>query len=225
MQYHQSWFLGIVAALLLFFIVFMPMFGVRVRELLGPQVATSNNSEQLAAENESLKARLAELTDVEKEMPTSTPNTVRAMVYSEYPFNFKNEMTLNAGITDNVAVKDIVMFQQNLVGIIESSSAHRSVAQTIFDPNFKLHVRIGPSGYDALLVGGAYPMVESIAKNASVSAGDIVYSADANVPYAMPLGEIANVSLAADNLFQEASLSFPYDMGMIQTVEIVKNAQ
>jgi cell shape-determining protein MreC len=225
MQHHQSWFLGIIVVLLLFFILFMPILGVRMRGLLSPQVAVSNNVEQLTAENESLKARLAELAAVEKEMPTSTPNTVRAMVYSGYPFNFKNEMTLNAGIVDGVAIKDIVMFQKNLLGIIERSSIHSSVAQTIFDPNFKLHVRIGPSGYDALLVGGAYPMVESIAKDASVSAGDIVYSADSNVPYAMPLGEIANVSLAANNLFQEASLSFPYDMGMIQTVEIMKNVQ
>jgi hypothetical protein len=42
------------------------------------------------------------------------------------------------------------------------------------------------------------------------------------MPYAMPVGEVADISLTPNSLFEEASLSFPYDMGMVQTVEIVK---
>jgi cell shape-determining protein MreC len=65
-------------------------------------------------------------------------------------------------------------------------------------------------------------MVESIVKTANISAGDVVYGADESVPYAIPIGEVADVALAQNSLFKEASLSFPYDMGTIQTVEIVK---
>lgn len=224
MQPRKSWFLGIVIVFLLFLVFFMPSLGMRMRELLGPQPLLSNNTAQLAAENESLKAQLAELDTIASELPTSTTVAIRAMVYSHYPLNFKNEMMLNAGSADGVAAGDSVTFEGNLVGIIQDVAAHSSVAETIFDPNFKLPVRIGEKGYDALVVGGSYPMAESIAKTATITAGDVIYNAAPGIPYALPMGEIGNVTLTPNNLFEEASLIFPYDIGMIQTVEILKNS-
>lgn len=222
MKHPQSWFLGVVIAFLLFFIFFMPMVGTRVRGLLGPQVVAPNDAEQLAAENVSLKAQLAKVAVIMNELPTSTPDTIRAMVYSHYPLNFKNELTVDAGTSDGVAVKDAVIFQGNLVGVVEQSSAHGSVVQTIADPNFKLPVRIGPKGYDALLVGGSYPQIETIAKTATIATGDVVVSVATGTPYGIAVGTVQNAVLAPDNLFKEASLVFPYDIGMIQTVLIVK---
>lgn len=222
MRHRKSWFLGIVIALILFFIFLMPSVGMRLRGFLGPQAVSPTSAEQLTAENNTLAARLAELAVVSDEMPSSTPNTVRAMVYSDYPFNFKSSMTVNVGSDSGVAVGDAVLFEGNLVGTVAQTSANRSVVETVFDPNFKLPVRIGTKGYDALLVGGSYPMAESIAKTATVSAGDIITSAGAGAPYGVALGTVQSVALAANNLFEEASVSFPYDMGMIQAVLIVK---
>ena len=222
MQPRQSWFLGIVIVLLLVFIFFMPSVGMRMRGFLGPRTSAASDAQQLAAENVSLKARIAELAAIAGELPSSTFGTIPAVVYSNYPFNFKNEMTVNAGSLDGVVSGSAVLFKGNLVGIVTVSSAHRSTVQTIFDPNFKLPVRIGVHGYDALFVGGSYPMIESIAKTASIGTGDIVYSAGSGAPYAIPVGEIASVALAPSNLFEEASLSFTYDMGNVQTVEIIK---
>lgn len=222
MHHRTPWFLGIII-LLLFFIFFMPSIGMHLRGLMGPQGEAPSNVQQLAAENESLKAQIAEFDTIEGELPTSTPNTIRAMVYSRYPLNFKNEMVVNVGTDDKITVGSAVIFQGNLIGFVKESSPQSSVIQTIFDPNYKLLVRIGSNGYDALLVGGSYPMVESIAKTANISVGDIVYGADPSAPYAIPVGEIANVALASNNLFEEASLSFPYDIGMIQTVEITQS--
>jgi cell shape-determining protein MreC len=121
-----------------------------------------------------------------------------------------------------VAVGDAVVFQGHLVGIIEQTTAHDAVAQTVFDPNFKLPVKIGTKGYDALLAGGSYPMVESIAKTATVKEGDVVASAAPGMPYGIAIGTLGNVTIAPDSLFEEAPLSFSYDMGMVQTVEIEK---
>jgi cell shape-determining protein MreC len=222
MPARKSLFLGIVVVLLLFFIFFMPSLGMRLRGFLGPQAASPSDAERLAAENESLTAKLAEFDVISSELPTSTPNAVRAMVYSDYPLNFKNEFTVNAGAQDTVAVGDAVVFQGNLIGTVTQASVHSSVVQTIFDPNFKLPVKIGTRGYDALLAGGSYPMVESIAKTAGVTEGDIVMSAAPGMPYGIAIGTLGNITVAPDNLFEEASLSFPYDMGMVQTVEIVK---
>ena len=200
----------------------MPSVGAHLRELLGPQVTTSQSDAELAAENASLKTRLAELAVVANELPNAPTDTVRAMVYSNYPFNFKNEIAVNVGSADGVAARDAVLFEGNLVGVVTETATHRSLVQTIFDPDFKLPVRIGSAGYDALLTGGAYPMVESIAKTAKISAGDVVYNAGSLGPYAAAMGEIANVAMAPNNLFQEASLSFSYDMSSLQVVEIVR---
>ena len=222
MQPRKSWFLGIVIVLLLFLIFFMPSVGARMRGFLGPQTAAPNDAGQLAAENESLAAKLAELSVVADELPTSSPDTVRAMVYSSYPLNFKDELMVNAGTVDGVAAGDAVVFRSNLIGAVAQTSAHSSAVQTIFDPDFKLPVKIGAKGYDALLIGGSYPMIESIAKTAIVAQGDIVVSAAAGMPYGIAIGTIGNAALAPDSLFEEAPLSFPYDIGAVQTVEIVK---
>ena len=94
-------------------------------------------------------------------------------------------MILDAGSTDGVAAGDAVTFGGNFVGLIQDVTAHSSVAETIFDPDFKMPVRIGTQGYDALLVGGSYPMAESIVKTATIAAGDVVYSAAPGIPYAI----------------------------------------
>jgi len=222
MKHRQSWFLGVVVVLLLFFIFFMPSVGMKLRFLLGPQSLSFTSTDQLMAENESLSAKLSELSVVAGEVPHQTPDTVLAMAYSDYPFNFKDEITLNAGSDDGVAAHDAVLFGGNLIGFVSGLTAHRSVVQTVFDPNFKLQVRIGTKGYDALLVGGPYPMAESIAKTAVITSGDVIYNAAPNAPYAIPMGTVQNASLAPDNLFEQASLSLPYDRSGIQAVEIVK---
>ncbi len=222
MKHRESWFLGAVIALLLFLIFFMPLIGMRLRWIVGPQSPPPAAAAQLMAENEALSAKLSTLTAIADELPNRTPDTVVAMVYSDYPFNFKNEMTVNAGSADSVAMGDAAIFDGNLVGFVSEVSAHRSVIQTIFDPDFKLQVRIGAKGNDALLVGGSYPMAKSIAKTATIVPGDVVYSAASNAPYAVPVGIVASAALAPDNLFEQASLSFPYSSGEIQAVEIVK---
>ena len=64
---------------------------MRAARAFGSAVFRAERREQLMAENESLKAQLAELRVVADELPTSTPDTIHAMVYSDYPLNFKNE--------------------------------------------------------------------------------------------------------------------------------------
>jgi len=49
---------------------------------------------------------------VAAELPTSSPATIRAMVYSRYPMNFRNELLVNAGADEGVATGSAVMFQE-----------------------------------------------------------------------------------------------------------------
>jgi cell shape-determining protein MreC len=114
------------------------------------------------------------------------------------------------------------MFQGMLIGQVQTVFENESLIQTIFDNNLKMPVRIGSTGTDGLLQGGADPVVGSIASTAAIAPGDVVYSAAPGIPYAQPIAEVVATSTSADSLFQQATLSFPYDINNVQTVLIMK---
>lgn len=218
MNKKRSWFLAL-SAVLLGLILFVPSWGARLRSLIDPDVEVQSDSSLLASDNAALKAQLAALG---VQLPALAPNEVRAMVYSEYPMNFKDEVVVNAGSESGVTTGDVVFFDRVLYGIVEKTSPNSALVETVFDPRFKMPVRIGTAGYDGLFTGGPYPKVISIAKTAKLAARDVVYTAGAGVPYATPIAEISDVTMASSDLFQEASLSFAYDENAVQTVIIRK---
>ena len=229
---NNRWISGTLIVVLLLLIFFIPSYGWKIRTWLSPALggsAESNNastspgeSPTLAAQNDALQAQLATLQVVASQLPTSTPNTIRAMVYSRYPMNFRNELLVNAGSDEGVAPGGAVTFQGMLIGQVLKVFPDESLIQTIFDNNLKMPVRIGASGTDGLLQGGADPVVGSIASTAAIAPGDVVYSAAPGIPYAQPIAEVVATSTSADSLFQQAMLSFPYDINNVETVLIMK---
>jgi rod shape-determining protein MreC len=144
------------------------------------------------------------------------------MVYSRYPMNFKNEILVDAGVDKGVVAGKAVLFGNIFIGKVIDVFPGSALVQTVFDGDFKMPVRVGSSGYDALCVGGVYPKAGSISKNASLANGDVVITADPNFPYGLPVGVVRDVSISADNLFEEATINFAYDINSIQTVLIAK---
>jgi len=229
---NSRWVSGTLIVVLLFLIFLIPSFGWTLRAWLSPALggpagsnkagASNGDSPSLAAQNDALQAQLAALQVVASQLPTSTPNTIRAMVYSRYPMNFRNELLVNAGANDGVVPGAAVLFQGMLIGQVQQVFGNESLVQTIFDNSLKMPVRIGSAGIDGLLQGGADPVVGSIASMARIAPGDIVYSATPGIPYAQPIAEVLATSTSADSLFQQASLSFPYNINNVETVLIVK---
>jgi rod shape-determining protein MreC len=211
-----------LCVVVLLFVIFVPSYGWKFRQFFAASGAVSSDNQNVAAENETLKAELAQVQTLQAELPTSSSNDIRAMVYSRYPFNFKNELLVNAGTDQGVASGSAVFFQGMLVGQVQTVWRDTALVQTIFDNNFKMPVRIGAKGYDGLLQGSLYPVVGSIAKTSVVSPGDIVYAAGPGFPYGLPIGEVSATSTSADSLFGQASLNFTYDINSVQTVFIQK---
>jgi len=219
MSKRNYWFLAVLIAAAAAFLAFAPSYGWRLRNFLGPAAPGADQS-GIMAENETLKAELAKLDTVVGQLPTSSPGTIRSMVYSRYPLNFKNELLIDAGANDGAAAGKGVVFQGVLVGTIYQVFTNGSLVQTVFDPGFRMPVRVGTSSVDGLLQGGTEPIVVSIAKDATVRPGDIIYAAAPGIPYALPIGEVGDVSVSANALFQQASINFAYDMNGIKTVEV-----
>lgn len=218
----NSWILILCVVALAVLIFFEPSYGWRLRDMLSPKNTVSSDDPTLAAQNQTLAAQLATLQVVASQIPQNPANEIRAMVYSQYPFGFKNELLVNGGANEGVATGSAVTFQGIFVGSVTAVFPDSAVVQTVFDPSLKTPVRIGSQGVDGLLIGGADPEATSIAKNAPVMSGDIVYTAAPGLPYGLPIGIITATTTSADNLFQQGSLNFAYDINQIQTVLIAR---
>jgi len=219
---REGWFLIVLIVILIALIFLAPSYGWKLRTWLSPQSTGQADDPSLAAQNEALEAQIAQLESVVTELPTSTPDYVRAMVYSRYPLNFKNEILVNAGTNEGVAQGDAVVFQGILIGTVENVFADSALVQTVFDSGFRIPVRVGTGGYDALFTGGTSPLAASIQKSAPVAADDIVYAAAPRLPYGLPMAVVESTTTSPDNLFEEANLSFAYDINAIETVLIAK---
>lgn len=217
---------GILIAILLVLIFFLPSYGWQLREWLSPLApssATQNNATSTAAQVQVLQSQLAQYQVIASQLPgssSSTANDIRAMVYSRYPLNFKNELLVNAGSDNGVQIGAAVIFQGILIGQIQKVFPDYAIVQTLFDNGVKMPVRIGSTGADGLLQGSSEPTVGSISNSAAIQTGDIVYSAASGLPYGLPIGTIAATSTSPDSLFQQATLNFGYDINSIQTVFI-----
>jgi rod shape-determining protein MreC len=227
---NNHWAAAALIVILALLIFFAPSYGWTIRAWLSPMPgggaagagASQTDDQNLTEENDALKAQLATFAVVASELPTSTPDTVRAMVYSRYPMNFRNELLVNVGSNDGIAPGAAVTFQGMLLGQVETVFSDTALVQTIFDNALKMPVRVGSAGADGLLQGGSDPIVGSIASNAAIEPGDVVYSAAPGIPYALPIAQVVATGTSGDSFFQQATLNFPYDVNNVETVLITK---
>lgn len=214
--------LALIALILL--LIALVFFGQRVflqaKQFLFSVVldAEENNND---GEIFALKAELAKLENIKNELPEKPWNYTRALVLSRYPMNFKNEILVNSGSNDRVFAGQAVALFNVLVGKVDKVFDDASLVQTVFDSRFRLPVRIGRSGADGLLLGGALPTVTLIPREEKITKGDIVYSASPDFPYGMAVGEVEKIALSSDELFMEAVLRFSYNLSSVKSVFLV----
>lgn len=194
-----------VLVLILLLGVFGSEFFIRVRTLLSYDFAGAPPPESVSS---------AWIAEGERE-------GIRAFVYSEYPFNFKNEILISRGSSSDVREGQPVIYRDALIGITREVFEEAATVQTIFDPAFKLPVRIGESGTDALLTGGITPEISLIPEQAPILKGDAVISSGSAVPYGTFIGRAHDITIADDKLFRKAALAAPYPMYEIREVLVI----
>jgi len=183
------------------------------------------SGDDLMIENAALKAELLKLAILEKEIPKILANTVPAFRFSEYPANLKNLILVSAGASQGVEKGAAVLVADSrganfvLAGRVTEVFKDSSVVQTVFDSGFKIPVKIGKEGTDALFSGGTEPKLTLIAKKAAVEPGAAIISASADFPYGLSLGTVADVRLA-DDFWKEATLNLGYDWNSLTAVLI-----
>ena len=181
---------------------------------------------RLEQENQDLRAQIqrildCKLPDGECGTISSTGKYLSVKVFSTYPFNIKNQLTLNAGEKQGVKTQATAIVGLNiLVGQVSGVFENVSVVRTIFDPNLELPVRIGKDEISGMLQGGALPKVILIEK--PIQVGDIVYSASAEFPYGLKVGEITEIKESAAGVFREAAIKIPFVVGELRELTIIK---
>lgn len=150
---------------------------------------------------------------------------LKVPVYSQYPLNLKNQLSIAAGTADGVKEGDVALTNGYLVGIVEKSFEHSALVQTVFDKRFQAPVRIGTAGADALLRGGNEPELTLIPADAAVSEGDVVYAAANGMPYGISIGSLQGLHDSEDRVFREAVLSVPYAAGDLEELTIVPSSK
>lgn len=222
----QNYFIFILIVLVLILIFINPSIFWNFKKYL----ITSNNANNnivLNQENLILKSKINELNILEQFLPKI--NSIKPVfVYSKYPFNLKNEVLINLG-KDKINIGQAAVLINNststnfiLIGKVLESYDNFSVVQTIFDSNFKLPVKIGPSFSNALLIGGPSPKLTLINRDSKIQEGDIIISADSNFPYGLILGSVGKIKEIENTLFSEAEILIPYDLNQINVLGIIK---
>lgn len=149
--------------------------------------------------------------------------TVR--VYSQYPLNLKNQLSIAAGSSAGIATGDIALANGYLVGIVEKTFERSALVQTIFDKRFQAPVRIGAAGADALLRGGSDPELTLIPANVAIGEGDGVYAVADGMPYGAPIGSLRSLRDSGDKVFREATLAVPYNVAALKEVTIIPSSK
>jgi len=181
---------------------------------INPFSSLENQIKDLEAENLSLRARLLE-------QEVSSEDQIK--VFSTYPFNNRSEIAIDGGRNIGIEVKDVVITNGNiLVGIVKSVSKSTSIVTTIFDPTFETPVRLGSSQIDALAVGGNILKVDLIPKDTEVKVGDLVVSADKDLPYGLTLGTINSIDEGKEDVFKSADISPGFEIKSLRNVSIYR---
>lgn len=177
---------------------------------------TADELSLLKEENASLKSQLNNIPGI-----CISPSIASARVLSEYPLNVKSRITLNVGSADGVKNGAAVIWGSKiLVGVVVDVFSRTSVVKTVYDPEWQTPVRIGKNETDGLLIGGVAPAITLIPRIKPVAAGDVVYSAGADIPYGLEVGTVRSISQDAGGAFQTAKVDIGFNINDLRTVSI-----
>ncbi len=231
---RDSWLLGTFIIILIGLIVGVPQAGWVIKGFFSEGFASTGGTagNELRIENDALRAEIAKLQNVARQLPHTPASYSPAIVYAHYPFGFKNEILIDRGMGYGSSIgKPVVILSSSedsslpafLIGKVQKVFSNSSLVVTIFDKGWQSAVRIGSEGTEALLVGGPDPKLTLIPKTASIKSGDVIYSSAKQFPYGLVVGEVRDVRMAEDQLFQEASLAVSYRMESLHTVFLINN--
>lgn len=181
------------------------------------------NQDELRAlrlENASLRAEILEISN--NIIPFKS-DTLAVKVFSSYPFNNKNLLSINKGREQGVVEgMPVAVGDQIIVGQVSQAFKNYSLVRTIFSPDWEIPVRIGEKKVPALLIGGPELRLTMIVNDKPIFDGQTIFAAKNNLPYGLKIGEVANVTNdSATGVFKEAGVKLDYDFNDLTDLSVL----
>jgi len=185
-----------------FTILYSPITWIRSLALIEEEAALLREKNlQLAFQIESMSYllednnRLEELLDFQQESKmTILPARVTNMSASPYVSSLSIDIGLESGVEEN----DPVITPKGIIGKTTIVGDNATIVQLINDVNFRLSVRIKPSGSTGILrwLDGDLYLIKEVQKNANVNIGNkVVTSGFSDIfPNDLPVGEVVNIT-------------------------------
>ena len=186
-----------------FTILYSPITWIRSMALIEEEAALLRGKNlQLSFQVESMRYlleennRLEELLDFQRESKmTILPARVINMSASPY---LSSSLSIDVGLESGVEENDPVITPKGIIGKTTIVGDNASIVQLINDVNFRLSVRIKPSGSTGIMrwLDGVLYLIKEVQKNANVNIGDkVVTSGFSDIfPNDLPVGEVVNIT-------------------------------
>ena len=186
-----------------FTILYSPITWIRSMALIEEEAALLRGKNlQLSFQVESMRYlleennRLEELLDFQRESKmTILPARVINMSASPY---LSSSLSIDVGLESGVEENDPVITPKGIIGKTTIVGDNASIVQMINDVNFRLSVRIKPSGSTGIMrwLDGVLYLIKEVQKNANVNIGDkVVTSGFSDIfPDDLPVGEVVNIT-------------------------------
>lgn len=204
--------------------------------------------EELAAENEALRRRVAELErdaiagqDAQREnermkdllgLAEARPELQYrdAAVVRRASSNWTSDLTINRGTSGGVEAGDCIIDQYgHLIGVVTQADLNSSLVTTILDPTLELGGRIARTDEDAILKGDFSLMLEGLARlsylpeEARLVTGDQVITSGLGgvYPPGLAVGTVRSLITEEDGLTRYAQVEPAADIGGVQYVYVI----
>ena len=204
--------------------------------------------EQLLAENETLRQRVAELEqdaiagqdavrENERMKDLLGLNEERpdlqyrdAAVVRRSSSNWSSDLTINLGATGGVEVNDCVIDQYgHLIGVVTQVDLNSSVVTTILDPTLNVGGRIARTDEDAMLGGDFTLMLEGLTRlsflpeEAKLVTGDQVITSGIGgvYPSGLVVGTIRSLVVEEDGVTRYAQVEPAADIAGVRYVYVI----
>lgn len=204
--------------------------------------------EELAAENEALRQRVAELEldaiagqDAQREnermkdllgLAEERPELQYrdAAVVRRSSSNWYSNLTIDRGTLGGVEVNDCVIDQYgHLIGVVTEANPNSSLVTTILDPTLELGGRVARTDEDAILEGDFTLMLQGllrlsfVSEQAKLVTGDQVTTSGLGgvYPRGLVVGSIRTLEVEEDGVSRYAQVEPAADIGGIQYVYVI----
>jgi len=132
---------------------------------------------------------------------------------------------IDVGSDDGVKENQPVLTPKGIIGKTVDIGKTSSVVQLITDMNYRISVRILPSGATGILgwLGGGKAQIREVQKNVEINIGDrVVTSGFSDIyPSGLPVGDVSGIYDVRGNYQKIIDVDLPYEISAFQYVFVI----